>query len=619
MSRTRIVLWMLLLNCAFTAAAQAEAKWIWSPRNKDDASGVPTFFRRTFEIAEPNTAKGSSRIEITADNTYILFVNGKRVGAGNNWQEGTVYDVSALLVKGNNTIAVECASPDKDAAMAARVIVKTKDGKAHEFSTDKNWKTTLTPALKWEQAKFDDAKWEPAHEFGEFGKTAPWNAVARFSDKPATGTWDPAATKAVNIEGTFIPQKPHGPWQFELKDGDRVVFLGATFVEREQQHGYLELALTARWPDRHITFRNLGWSGDTVFGEARARFGDQREGFSHLTRFLRGAQPTVVMIAYGFNESFDGTAGLERFKKGLDTLLKEVEITGARVALISPHKHENLGAPLPDATKNNDNLYLYTDALKAVANERGYPFFNLYDLPRCQRSVPFRAGDDDDRGTGNQRVTPHITDNGMHLTDLGYWHVAHQLPYLKPANWGVEINSRGEVAVAVGTQVSEVRSEGGMTRFTATDPVLTLPPVSVKTSNKSATKTPDGDRLWFSTRWLVLNGLAKGMYQLKIDGKVYSTFSAVDEQTHLQLTRTPELEQAESLRQAIIKKNELFFHSWRPQNETYIYLFRKHEQGNNAVEMPQFIPLVEAEEKKIAELRKPKAHVYEIVPAKAEK
>ena len=55
--------------------------------------------------------------------------------------------------------------------------------------------------------------------------------------------------------------------------------------------------------------------------------------------------------------------------------------------------------------------------------------------------------------------------------------------------------------------------------------------------------------------------------------------------------------------QAIQKKNELFFHRWRPQNETYLFGFRKHEQGKNAAEVFQFDPLVEAEEKKIAELR----------------
>lgn len=49
----------------------------------------------------------------------------------------------------------------------------------------------------------------------------------------------------------------------------------------------------------------------------------------------------------------------------------------------------------------------------------------------------------------------------------------------------------------------------------------------------------------------------------------------------------------EPLRQLILKKNELFFHQYRPQNNTYLFLFRKHEQGNNAAEIPQFTPLIE--------------------------
>jgi hypothetical protein len=47
-----------------------------------------------------------------------------------------------------------------------------------------------------------------------------------------------------------------------------------------------------------------------------------------------------------------------------------------------------------------------------------------------------------------------------------------------------------------------------------------------------------------------------------------------------------------ALKQLIREKNQLFFHRYRPQNETYLYLFRKHEQGNNAVEIPQFDPLI---------------------------
>jgi hypothetical protein len=78
----------------------------------------------------------------------------------------------------------------------------------------------------------------------------------------------------------------------------------------------------------------------------------------------------------------------------------------------------------------------------------------------------------------------------------------------------------------------------------------------------------------------------------------------------------PSLDQAEKLRQTIIAKNELYFHRWRPQNTTYLFGFRKHEQGQNAREIPQFDPLVAAKEKEIAELKKPREHVYELVPVK---
>lgn len=53
------------------------------------------------------------------------------------------------------------------------------------------------------------------------------------------------------------------------------------------------------------------------------------------------------------------------------------------------------------------------------------------------------------------------------------------------------------------------------------------------------------------------------------------------------------------LRRLVVAKNTLFFHRWRPANETYLFLFRKREQGNNAVEIPQFDPLVAEAEAKV--------------------
>ena len=53
---------------------------------------------------------------------------------------------------------------------------------------------------------------------------------------------------------------------------------------------------------------------------------------------------------------------------------------------------------------------------------------------------------------------------------------------------------------------------------------------------------------------------------------------------------------AETLRASVLRKNSLFFHRSRPANYTYIFGFRKREQGNNAVEIPKFDPLIETAE-----------------------
>ncbi len=54
-----------------------------------------------------------------------------------------------------------------------------------------------------------------------------------------------------------------------------------------------------------------------------------------------------------------------------------------------------------------------------------------------------------------------------------------------------------------------------------------------------------------------------------------------------------------TLREAILRKNSLFFHRSRPANYTYIFGFRKREQGRNAVEIPKFDPLVDKAEANI--------------------
>ncbi|YCM44805.1 SGNH/GDSL hydrolase family protein [Verrucomicrobiaceae bacterium 227] len=272
-----------------------------------------------------------------------------------------------------------------------------------------------------------------------------------------------------------------------FQDNDRVVFLGNTVIERTQKYGHLETALTLASEKANLRFRNLGWSGDTVYGDARSYFGPPQEGFDRLKDNLTEFKPNVILICYGAVAAFDGPAGLENFIKGYDRLLEMVNTAAGprEIVLISPPPAESLAAPMPDMTEHNKRLANYRDAIRDLAKKRGHQFADLFDAI----------------GTG---VTG-LTDNGLHYTEQGNLILARLL----------------------------VRE-------------LKLTPPSI---------------------------------------------------IHL------ESESGEQLRHTIIAKNKLFFFQWRPSNETYLRLFRKHEQGQNAKELAQFDPLIQEEEGKIEALR----------------
>ena len=60
----------------------------------------------------------------------------------------------------------------------------------------------------------------------------------------------------------------------------------------------------------------------------------------------------------------------------------------------------------------------------------------------------------------------------------------------------------------------------------------------------------------------------------------------------------------EVLREVILRKNRWWFHRSRPANMAYVFGFRRHEQGQNAAEIPAFDKLIAEEEHKIARLRR---------------
>jgi lysophospholipase L1-like esterase len=370
----------------------------------------------------------------------------------------------------------------------------------------------------------------------------------------------------------------------EFKDGDRIVFLGNEFFEREADRGYIETELTTRFPDKNLTFRNLGYSGDTVRADARnlcsgwAVFGPADQGFDRLKNLIEHIKPTLVFVAYGMNESFEGPKGLDAFVQGLGRLLDMLTSSsapGVRIVLVSPIRHEDLGRPLPDPTEHNKNIALYIDAMKKVAQQRGCSFINLFEA----------LGD----GTKDEFHTP-FTSDGIHLTPYGYWRVAMVMER------------------ACGYSPRTLKQTGASGAGTVEQTMLPIapPPENAPEALRNGSAALPG-------QGLSIDGLPAGTYELKDSDQVLASGTAEQWAKGVPVLRGPPVEQEEKLRELIVAKNFDFFNFWRPDNDTYIFGYRKHEQGRNAVEIPRFEPLVAAKEAEIAKLRVPAVHSYKLV------
>ncbi|MCF0074385.1 GDSL-type esterase/lipase family protein [Dyadobacter sp. CY261] len=229
---------------------------------------------------------------------------------------------------------------------------------------------------------------------------------------------------------------------FSPAKDSHIVILGNTFADRMRHYGYFETLLQKQFPDRNLTFRNMGWSADEVglqprplnfpgFGEKTTRLTEGKndikfQGFTHegekivmpvplnfpgLNQDLTDQKADIIFLCFGMNEAFKGETGLPAFRRSLETFIQNLQnhrYNGRKapeVVLVSPIAHEKLGGHFPDPTGHNRNLAIYTQAMAETAKRLGIRFIDLYapSLAAMQSSQ-----------------NNHLTINGIHLNDRGY-------------------------------------------------------------------------------------------------------------------------------------------------------------------------------------------------------
>ena len=169
--------------------------------------------------------------------------------------------------------------------------------------------------------------------------------------------------------------------------------------------GYFETELQLRYPDSLLYIRNMCDGGNTPgfrphsgrtspwafpgaekFQTELAKSPDS-EGFNETPdQWITRHKADIIIAFFGYNESFQGEAGLENYKAELDAFIKHTlqqkynGISMPQLAIVSPIAFEDLSEKfdLPDGKVENKNLALYTDAMKEVAAKNKVHFIDAF-------------------------------------------------------------------------------------------------------------------------------------------------------------------------------------------------------------------------------------------------
>lgn len=170
----------------------AGTSWIWFPEGAPEQSAAPgtNYFRREVVIPAGREIK-AIRFQYTGDNECRGWVNGRDIGARNNYRSVKYNDLTRRLAPGTNIIALtgrNIGTNAKPAGVVGLFTIEFKQGESMVVPTDEQWKVSREPAPGWNESGFDDSAWVPAKKLGPVGM-APWGQVRTVEDRRLPARW----------------------------------------------------------------------------------------------------------------------------------------------------------------------------------------------------------------------------------------------------------------------------------------------------------------------------------------------------------------------------------------------------------------------------------------------
>jgi len=411
---------------------------------------------------------------------------------------------------------------------------------------------------------------------------------------------------------------------FLIRDGDRVVFLGDSITEQRLYTTYIEAYALTRHPNWKLTFRNVGWGGDTSWLRQRAH-PDEKQLFAAdesaqqsmvehsvgngLRRDVLPLKPTFVTVKFGMNDHSYQPFREDIYRayvRSQTEIAKVLGAHGARVAFLTPQPIEEK-RPDPDKDPRNQSLRRFSDGLKDVAAKSHAAFVDQFD-PYMAILLRERPGKTGGMVGGGDAVHP-----GPIGHTVMAWAILKGLDASALVS-RAEIDGRaGKVVAAEGCRIEHLKADGGTVSFDRLDEALPMPiDERAEAALKLAPILDDLDRYE-----LRIAGLPAGSYEVNIDGEAAAKVQSEELARGWNLANAegPITKQAREVLKLVFEKNNLYFRRWR---EIQLFDFPKWAQGpdlegKRAAELAKLDDQIAALEAQIEKARKPKSHHFEVV------
>lgn len=148
-------------------------KWLWHPGAATDDGKA--FFRRDLDVGD---SCSQVVLEITADDSYLLYINGEQIKKDGNWRTIERFELKPgeQIKRGRNVIAVEAVNSEGPCGFICGIMVEGQDGAALLDGTE--WVCTDSAEKSWFAPDAQPTGWVKPKVLAEYG-AEPWGTLSR--------------------------------------------------------------------------------------------------------------------------------------------------------------------------------------------------------------------------------------------------------------------------------------------------------------------------------------------------------------------------------------------------------------------------------------------------------